>query len=69
MATSHYAETFKKLQPKYNPRHIEAYVRLEYPTLGGCSMSVLRREADIAAGCIDFVGVVSSEEFAVSMGL
>ena len=62
-----YATTFKRLQPRYDPRHIEAYVRLEYSTLDGCSIEVLRREAAIAAMCIDTVGPIEAEACAVSV--
>lgn len=64
-----YAETFKKLQPDHDPRHIEAYVRLEHGTLGGLSMDTLRSEARTAAACIDLAGTTSAEELAQSFGL
>lgn len=66
---SAYAETFRKLQPKCDPRHVEAYVRLEYPTLGSVPIETLRREAKIAAACIKAVPLADSEALAVSFGL
>lgn len=64
-----YADTFRKLQPKYDPRHIEAFVRLEYSTLDHLPLSTLRREAKIAAACIDEIGVDEAEKTAKSMGM
>jgi len=66
---TYYADTFKKLQPLHDPRHIEAFVRLEYATLGGCSIQVLRREARIAAACIVEGGIEGAERCAQSFGL
>lgn len=65
---THYAETFKKLQPNHDPRHIEAWVRLEYGTLSHLPLSTLRREAKIAAACTD-AGVAEAEALAQSFGL
>jgi hypothetical protein len=64
-----YAETFRKLQPKHDPRHIEAFVRLEYSTLNHLPLATLRREAKIAADCIDVGGMAAAEELALSYGL
>jgi len=64
-----YRKTFKTLQPKYDPRHIEAYVRLEYSTLDHLPLATLRHEANIAARCIDHSGVENAEALADSMGL
>lgn len=66
---SFYAETFKKLQPDFDPRHIEGYVRLEYSTLDRLPLSTLRREAKIAAGCIQAGGIEMAEANALSFGL
>lgn len=67
--TSPFAAEFKKLQPKHDPRHIEGYVRLEYGTLGHLSTYVLRREAKIAAACIELDGLEAAEANAKSFGL
>jgi hypothetical protein len=64
-----YAETFRKLQPKFDPRHIEAYIRLEYATLGHLSIEVMRREASIAAMCVEEGGLEAAEDCAQSFGL
>jgi hypothetical protein len=66
---SSYAATFRELQPNYDPRHIEAFVRLEYHTIGHLPLSTLKREAKIAAQCVDVAGVAESEEIARSFGL
>lgn len=66
---SAYAETFRKLQPNCDPRHVEAYVRLEHATLGSLPIKTLRREAKIAADCINAVPLAESESLAVSFGL
>lgn len=67
-ATS-YSDLFRLLQPDYDPLHIEAYVRLEYATLDHLDMPTLRREAAIAAACVDEVGAAGADTCAVSMGL
>jgi len=66
---SAYADLFRELQPDHDPRHIEGYVRLEYPTLNGCSRETLEREAQIAAGCIAIGGIDAAERCAKSFGL
>lgn len=64
-----YSDTFKKLQPSHDPRHIEAFVRLEYSTLSHLDLRTLRREARIAADCIALGGVEEAETLAKSFGL
>jgi len=66
---SRYSETFKRLQPNYDPRHIEAFVRLERPTLGSLSERTLKAEARIAARCVDEGGLEGAERLARSFGL
>lgn len=66
---SGYADTFKQLAPGYDPRHIEAYVRLEYSTLDHLDLPTLRREARIAAACIEHSGRDNAEALARSFGL
>lgn len=67
--SSPYSPVFKELQPKHDPRHIEAFVRLEYSTLGHLDRRTLRREARIAADCIRVGGVAEAESLAQSFGL
>lgn len=64
-----YADIFRELQPKHDPRHIEAYVRLEHSTLDHLNRDTLREEAQVAADCIDICGKKAAEELAESYGL
>ena len=54
---------------KYNPRHIEGYMRLEHSTLDGLSDQQFNNEIKISAECIDAGVVAAAEELAVSFGL
>lgn len=65
---TYYQRTFKELQPAHDPRHIEAFVRLEYSTLSHLSLAKLRREARIAAECIK-ADPAAAERLAASFGL
>lgn len=67
--TSPYAAMFTELAPGYDPRHIEAYIRLEYSTLSHLSRATLRREVAIAKACIDEGGKEEAEQCARSFGL
>jgi hypothetical protein len=66
---SSYANTFRALQPAYDPRHIEGYVRLQYATLDHLSLAELRGEAHVAVACIEEAGLEAAESLAVSFGL
>ena len=59
----------KGLQGKYNPRHIEGYIRLQYSTLDHLSLQDFESETKIAIECIDMAGVEHSEWLAKSYGL
>ena len=52
-----------------DPRHIEAWMRLEHPTLDGLSAAELEREIDIAVAAIATAGATESETLAASFGL
>ena len=52
-----------------NPRHVEAWMRLEHPTLDGLSRSRFRDEVEVAIACIDRAGDDRSESLARSFGL
>ena len=52
-----------------DPRHVEAYIRLEYPTLNSLPDSTFRREIKIALGCIREAGIDAAERCAKSFGL
>lgn len=53
----------------YDPRHVEAYMRLEHSTLDGLSAGQFAREVRISLECIDYAGKKSAESLAVSFGL
>jgi hypothetical protein len=54
---------------KYDPRHIEAYMRLEHSTLDGLSLSKFKREVTLCAQCVDEGGRDAAERNARSFGL
>lgn len=56
-------------RPDANPRWIEAYMRLEYPSLNGVSRESFEREVKIAINCIDALGPEKAEQCAQSFGL
>lgn len=53
----------------YDPRHIEAWMRIEHGTLDALSKSQFRSEVRIACECIDHAPAIDSEELANSYGL
>lgn len=54
---------------KYDPRHIEGYMRLEHSTLNGLSTQQFNKEIRIAMDCICYGGVEMAESNAQSFGL
>lgn len=52
-----------------DPRHAEAFIRLEHSTLDSLSRERFRTECDIAAACVDEAGPVLSEKIARSFAL
>jgi hypothetical protein len=52
-----------------DPRHIEAFMRLEHPTLDGLSRGQFASEVDISAACVQQAGPAESEQLAESFGL
>ena len=52
-----------------DPRHIEAWMRLEHPTLDGLSAAEFEREVDEAAALVRAAGTTESEALAASFGL
>ena len=55
--------------PDYDPRHVEAYIRLAHPTLDGLSYREFMDEVKIAIACVDEGGIRMAEENARSYGL
>jgi hypothetical protein len=64
-----YRDRIQALAPSYDPRQIEAFMRLEYSTLDHLSPAVFKREVKIAAACIDEAGAEMAERVAKSVGL
>ncbi|MDE2104342.1 MAG: hypothetical protein KGL39_44300 [Patescibacteria group bacterium] len=54
---------------RYDPRHIEGYMRLEHSTLDGLSRSQFASEVAISAACVDEGGIEAAERNARSFGL
>ena len=54
---------------KYDPRHIEAFMRLEHGTLDALSPAKFRAEVAICAECVDEGGTLGAEDLAKSFGL
>jgi hypothetical protein len=52
-----------------NPRHIEAYMRLEHSTLDGLSSVKFRKEVIFCSQVIDYDGIENAESCAKSFGL
>jgi hypothetical protein len=66
---SGYADLIRELSPDHDPRHIEAYIRLEYGVLDHLSPERFALEASIAEACIKQGGLDAAEKLAVSYGL
>jgi len=65
---SYYAEQIQALTSN-DPRHVEAWMRLEHGTLDHLTASRFESEVCIANACIAEAGVEQSEALAVSHGL
>jgi len=52
-----------------DPRHIEAYMRVEHPTLDGLSLQTFMKEVQIGVECVRDGGVGAAENLAESFGL
>jgi hypothetical protein len=52
-----------------DPRHVEAWMRLEHPTLDGLSRAQFIAEMHVALGCAIDAGPEASEALAASFGL
>ncbi len=50
-------------------RHVEAYMRLEHPTLDGLSKKQFQKEVAIAIACVEADGRENAERCARSFGL
>jgi hypothetical protein len=66
----HIAEITQRLGKGHlDPRHIEAYIRLEHPTLNGLSAEHFEQEVRTGIACCDAVGEERAEALARSFGL
>lgn len=54
---------------KYDPRHIEGYMRLEHGCLDGLYAIQFAAEVEISRQCIDAGGIEAAESLAKSFGL
>lgn len=52
-----------------DPRHIEAFMRLEHSTLDGLARWQFDAEVALAVDCIDAGGMANAEACALSFGL
>lgn len=66
---SPYADYIAPLAPGFDPRHVEAFIRLEYGTLDHLGPEQFRNEVAIAMACIRETGAEDSEALARSFGL
>ena len=52
---------------RYDPRHVEAWMRIGHGTLDHLSRKQFAAEIPICAGCIDDAGIERSERLAETM--
>lgn len=64
-----YTAKIKEMAPGFDPRHVEAYMRSEHPTLDALSPRHFRSEVGIAVCCIVEGGLDMAERVAKSFGL
>ena len=65
-----YQRIISELAPaSYDPRHIEAFMRVQYGTLDHLSRDAFKDEIKICTAAIDQCGPAEAEELALSMGL
>jgi len=65
---SYYARAIESLTTS-DPRHVEAWMRLEFGTLDHLTAERFESEVCIANACIAEAGIEESEALAVSYGL
>lgn len=65
-----YQQHIRELAPdEYEPRHVEAFMRLEHGTLDHLPREQFVREVEIGCACIDEAGHEHAEACARSFGL
>jgi hypothetical protein len=67
--TTPYQRLIAERAPEADGRHVEAWMRVEHPTLDGLSPERFAAEVDVALACIAEAGPVASEALAASFGL
>lgn len=67
MLITPYADDIQKYTNR-DPRHVEAFMRVEFGTLDHLTPSRFRREVQIAVACIDECGEDMAEDVARSYG-
>jgi hypothetical protein len=55
--------------PNYDPRHVEAFMRVQYGTLDHLPKDLFETDARFCAICIDEIGTEEAEKVARSYGL
>lgn len=64
-----YQDRIREICDPYDPRHVEAYVRLEHSTLDGLSAEQFADEVRTGITCVDEDGAENAERLAQSFGL
>ena len=67
--SSIYAARIARLAPDHDPAHVEAWMRLEHPTLDGLDAIQFAREVAGAVACIRRAAITESDKLAHSFGL
>jgi len=66
---SYYQRYIAERMRDVDPRHVEAWMRIEHPTLDGLSRVQFIAAMHVALGCAIDAGPEASEALAVSFGL
>lgn len=66
--TTAYESTISPLAPGYDPRHIEAFMRIEHGTLDHLTPARFAADVRIACACVDDGGPDFAESIAQSYG-
>ena len=64
-----YERAITPLAPDYDPRHVEAFMRVEHGTLDHLPPSRFRAEVKLACACIDEGGHDFADKVAASFGM
>jgi hypothetical protein len=64
-----YHSEIQSIAPLYDPRHIEAYMRVAHSTLDSLSNVEFRREVLLCAMCVEEGGTEAAEACAKSFGI